>query len=148
MFEMEIVQKRGLVADGWTHSEWLLWPMQHYEPQTKIWDSGSSFETSLSFTSLFTERAFPALLEWWCACKTQLQRHKMKIACWCVCPTHQMLIACRCVSRVTRVHTVMLYWWVHRVKRACMPAVFIVRACKRCCCLLVEACNFRVTRWW
>jgi hypothetical protein len=62
----------------------------------------------------------PALLQLWYACKPQLQSHKMKIACWCVCPSHKMLIACRCVSRT---HTVMMSWWVHRVKRACTPAV-------------------------
>jgi hypothetical protein len=42
-----------------------------------------------------------------------------RIACWCVCPPHKMLIACRCVRRY---HTVMLSWWVHRVKEcACHP---------------------------
>jgi hypothetical protein len=49
----------------------------------------------------------------------QLQSHHMKIACWCVFPTNQMCIACRCASRV---HMVMLSWWVHRDKeRACQP---------------------------
>ena len=62
----------------------------------------------------------PALLQRWCSCWTQFQSHKMKIACRCVYPTHKMLIACRCVSRT---HNVMLSWWVHRVKRACMPAM-------------------------
>jgi hypothetical protein len=58
------------------------------------------------------------------ACRTQLQNHKMKIACLRVCPTHQMWIACRCTSRV---HTVILSRWAHRVKeRACQP-------CQRAC---------------
>ncbi len=56
-------------------------------------------------------------------------RVKMKIACWCVCPTYQMWIACRCVSRT---HTVMRSWWVHRVKRACMASVLKERAFQPC----------------
>ena len=35
----------------------------------------------------------PALLQWWCACRTQ-KSNEIKIACWCVCTTHRMMIAC------------------------------------------------------